>query len=303
MAPRLTRIRMVTTAAPDLDAIVPLYTEWLDFRVREEGVVDADLAASWDAPGAAGRRYTLLSSDGAPDVHLRFVQTDAVEGYSPITTYGWNSWEIIVDDPYKLHDERLVPSPFTIIGLPHPLETLATIHATQVVGPAQEVLYLTAEMGDRAVSRLPDPKAFVGRPFILVLSGPNIDQLLGWYGDKFDIEHRPYRDRKVDILTTALGLPEDARFPLTTGALAQHGNMIEFDGYPAGGRNFRDQRPRAPGQLPAGNALASFGVASLEDLDLDWITPPRVYAGAGYGGRRAATARGPVGELIELIEE
>ena len=303
MTPRLTRIRMVTTAAPDLDAIVDLYSRWLDFKVRETGVVDPDLARSWDAPAAAGRRFSMLSSDGDPDVFVRFVETDPVPDYRPISTYGWNSWEIIVDDPYKLHEERLIPSPFTVIGEPHPLQTLITIHATQVVGPAQEVLYLTAEMGDRAKSILPEPKAFVGRPFILVIGGPDIEALLRWYGDKFGMSHGPVADRRVKRVTWGLGLPDDTPVPLTTGKLAQHGNLIEFDGYPSGGKNFAGERKRSPGQLPPGNAMATFGVANLDELDLEWITPPRGYSGAGYDGRRAATTRGPVGELIELLEE
>ena len=91
--------------------------------------------------------------------------------------------------------------------------------------------------------------------------------------------------------------------PLTTGNLAKHGNMIEFDGYPPGGRNLVGERKGAPGQLPPGNALATFGVDSLDGLAVDWITPPRAHAGMGYEGRRAATTRGPSGELIELIED
>jgi hypothetical protein len=44
-------------------------------------------------------------------------------------------------------------------------------------------------------------------------------------------------------------------------------------------------------------------VRSLDGLKLDWITPPAVHDGLAYGGKRAATVRGPAGELIELIEE
>ena len=300
--PRLTRIRMVTTAAPDIDAIVPLYLDWLDMTVADEGLISGDLARSWDAPAAEGRRHALLRSGGAEDVFVRFVETDAPAGYQSMTTYGWNAWEIIVDDPYKLHDDRLTPSPFTVIGPPRPLDSIPSIHATQVTGPAGEVLYLTAETGDRDNSLLPRPGAFVGRPFIVVVAGPDVSAVRDWYCDTFAIERRPINDRQVGILTTALGLPPGRPLPLSIGRLAQHGNLIEFDGY-TGGDNLVGARPRVPGQLPPGTAMASFGVDSLDDLALDWITPPRPYADIGYDGRRAATTRGAAGELVELIEE
>jgi len=301
--PLLHRIRVVTTTTPDLDESVSLYADWLGMKVRASGPVEPSTARSWGAETAAGRRFALVSSDGAPDVMIRFVEGPPHPGYRPMTTFGWNSWEIIVDDPYRLHDERLVASPFRVIGAPHPLDAIPSIHATQVVGSAGEVLYLTAEMGDRSDSLLPLPGAFVGRPFIVVVSGPDVTALRDWYASTFRLEHRPVKDRKVDLLVEALGLPDGALLPLTTCKLGQHGNLIEFDGYPARAANLRGHRTSPRGELPPGNAMASFGVSSLDEFDLDWLAPPTALPGPEYGGRRAATARGPAGELIELIEE
>jgi hypothetical protein len=54
--------------------------------------------------------------------------------------------------------------------------------------------------------------------------------------------------------------------------------------------------------LPPGNALVTLAVDSLDTLALDWIAPPAICEGLPYDGRRAATVRGPAGELLELVE-
>ena len=81
--------------------------------------------------------------------------------------------------------------------------------------------------------------------------------------------------------------------------LAQAGNLVEFDGYSPKAI----VRPVMRGELPPGIALTSFAVKNLDALKLDWISPPAARQGAAYAGKRSATARGPAGELIELIEE
>ncbi len=44
-------------------------------------------------------------------------------------------------------------------------------------------------------------------------------------------------------------------------------------------------------------------VRSLDALRVAFITPPAPREGLAYGGRRAATARGAAGELLEIVEE
>jgi hypothetical protein len=86
--------------------------------------------------------------------------------------------------------------------------------------------------------------------------------------------------------------------PLATARLAERGNLIEFDGYSP-----RTQaRPKAPGELGPGIVSTTFTVADLDALALDWLSPPRRVEGLIYQGRRAASVRGPAGELIELVE-
>jgi hypothetical protein len=296
-SPKLVRIRIATVAAPDLRDFEARYAKWFGYVVRERGRVDPALAASWGAPRAAQRPYVLMSADGWPDVYLRAVRTPAVRGYRPMATFGWNAIELIVEDPESLF-ARLRRSPFEVIGEPANLKNYPSILAFQLRGAAGEVVYLTSERGDRSRSILPSPNGTVGRPFIMVLAGPDIDPLLAFYRNHFDLAPGPVRQRPLELLQRAQGYEPGRELPITTARLAEHGNLIEFDGYSASAT----ARPRARGELPPGVAMTSFDVADLDAPRLPFITPPAPRNGLAYGGRRAATAIGPAGELIELLE-
>ena len=91
--PKITRVKMGTTAAPDLQPIEDWYNQWLGYAVVERGNISESLAASWAAPGIAGNPYILMRPESGADVYIRAVQSEAVAGYKPLTTFGWNSWE------------------------------------------------------------------------------------------------------------------------------------------------------------------------------------------------------------------
>lgn len=296
--PALQHIKGATIAAADLAALETLYSDLLGYTVRERGRVSESLAASWGAPRAAGRAYFLMSPDAAPEVFIRVVQTPAVADYRPLTTFGWNAIEIIVDDLDKLYAE-VEQSAFQIIGDPVYLSGAnPTIRAFQVVGPAAEVFYLASETGDRATSILPQPVNQVGRIFIMVLAGDDAQGIVDWYAHRFGLARPRVAMRPLRVVLRAQGMPPDHPLPIAASFLAEHGNLIEFDGY----SERATERPRHDGELPPGVALASFTVTNLDALTLEYITPPQSHAGLAYGGRRAATTIGPTGELIELVE-
>lgn len=54
------RIKMATITTRDIVRAKQDYTEWLDYRVRDRGVIDAALAASWGAPAVKGKPYVFL---------------------------------------------------------------------------------------------------------------------------------------------------------------------------------------------------------------------------------------------------
>jgi hypothetical protein len=297
--PKISRIKMATTAAPDLGSVEQWYGDWLGYRVVERGQVAQALAASWGAPAATGKPFIVMQPESGADVFIRAVQNDALPGYKPLTTFGWNAWEIIIEDVYALN-ERLRQSPFEIIGPPASIGSdYPTIHAMQVIGPARECLYLTCETGPKAESLLPDAGSFVGRNFIFVMSGPGTTGIHDFYTSHFDIEPQPERATQIAIIARANGLPEDRPMHMTFVALAQAGNFLEIDGYP----ECATPRPRNPGQLPPGNAIGSFSVRSLDDLDLEFIAPPVRDESIAYGGCRSACFIGPAGEITELVEE
>ncbi len=293
--PELRRIKMATVNVPNVAQWTALYKEWLDYRLVEQGEVPAALAQSWGAPGSAGQRYVVLSPASGTDVYIRAVQGDSVPGYRAMTTFGWNSIEIIIDDVDALY-ERLKASPFEIIGTPHSLGGgFASIHAMQVLGPGQEVLYLTCETGDREKSTLPIPQSFVDRPFIMILAGPDLEAMAEFYVKHFAMTRFPNFNGSIAMVARAMDLPEDHVFPLGLLRGRERGNNIELDGYP----DKATERPRVKEQLPPGVAMTSFSVDDLEAFDLEFITPPA----ALYGEQRAATFVGPAGELTELIED
>ena len=294
----LLRHKIATISTSDVDRLAHLYDHWLDYKVRERGRVPAELAASWGAPKAAGQPYVLMSSDAAPDVFIRAVRAPAARHYQPMTTYGWNAIEIIVDKPDEIR-ERLRDSPFQVIGEPAQLGGYPSIRAFQVQGPSGEVLYLTAETLDRSKSILPLPNGPVGRVFIMVVAGPDIEKQLDWFATNFGMTRGTVRQRSVSVLRNAQHLRPDELLPLTTLRLAQPGNLIELDGYSAK----TGPRGVSAGHLPPGVAMASFTVRSLDALHVSFITPAATHMGLAYQGHRSATARGASGELIELIEE
>lgn len=296
--PQMLRFRAATVTGAHLGDFERDYSRLLDYRVRERGRLSGELAASWAAPRMAGKRYLLMSSDAAPDVLLRAIESKPVAGYRPLTTYGWNAIEIVAEDTDRLR-ARFEGGPFNVVGEPAFLGGYPTIKAFQVRGRANEIVYLTAETGDRSRSPLPAPGGEVGRIFIMVVAGPDIHVLNDWYSTHFNLTPGAVRERNVGVLTRAQELPADRKLPITTVRLAQQGNLLELDGYS------EKARPRTTlrGELPPGVALVSVAVRNLDAVKLDYLAPPRLRKGALYGARRSATVRGAAGELLELIEE
>lgn len=293
--PVISRIKYVTIGAPSIDAVERWYSTWLGYSVVEKSEVSAALASSWGAPNAAGRPFVVMRPATGEDVLIRAVEIEPVEGYKAMTTWGWNSFEIIVNDVDDLH-ERLKTSPFRHIGGPANLGGgTSSIRAAQYIGPAEEVLYFNCETGDRSKSALPDPGDDVGRTNIVILAGPSVEDGMAFYRSAFSLPKGRFFQTPVGIIAKAQGLPEDTVFTMGISRLRERGNAIEFDQYPEGAA----PRPSAPGHLPPGNAMVTFNVDSLDAVKVDYDTEPIME----YAGHRSATFVGPSGELVELIEE
>ncbi len=289
-------IRTATVNAPDLAAFEAVYTGHLGYQVVERGVVREALAESWGAPAAAGRDVLILAPESGQDTYIRAVQGDPVAGYAPLRSFGWNAIEIIVQDVDAL-GARLADSPLRIIGPPADLDFSDKIRAMQVVGPADEVLYLTQIKEPLDEFPTPEAESFVGRPFILVLAGPDLGALMDYFGTAFGFERPPVFETAIDIISEAFGMAADHAHAIAVINLDGQ-CFIEMDQYPEAAT----PRPVAEGHLPPGMALASFAIDDLEALEVPFITPPQAFDGPPYDGRRAATTRGPEDLLLELIE-
>lgn len=283
----------VTTSVTDLAAIEAAYTGWLGYRVAARGTVDAATAAGWGAPATAGRRFLSLQPESGEAVLLRFVEAAIPEGYRALTSYGWNATEIVVQDVDALA-ERLVGSPFRVIGPPANLQGFPAIRAMQVLGPAGECVYLTT-VGAESGFRLAEARSFVGRVFITVVGGADLPAMLEFYRDRFGNTGMNPVETRISVLSAANNLPIDHQHGLATINL-DDGTLIEADRYPAG----TGPRPVAAGELPPGMAIVSFQVAKIEGAD--FFTAPHASPLAPLAGARTATLAGAAGERIELVE-
>ena len=284
--PRLEVIRAVTYLVPDLRVVEEVYPRWLDYRVVARGAVPDAVAQAWRAPTLAGREAIALAPASDEPVQLRFVAAPEASGWTALTTHGWNVSEIVVQDVDALA-ARLAASPFRIIGPPAGLQRFPMIRAMQVVGPSGECLYFT-EVGPGSGLDLARARSFVGRVFIVVAGGPDLDALFDTYA-AFSNEFDSPVSTRVRVISLANGLPPETQHAHGLVRLSG-GTLIELDQYPP------VTRPRAcVGALHTGMAIVTFAVDELPSS-----TPGGVSLFDGDG--RAVHLTGATGELIELVE-
>ncbi len=278
-------IAMMTFTSPDLEAVEARYEKYLGYEVRAEGTVSEALAKSWGAANAEGKRYILMGPESGDRVYLRAIEGPAREdGTEPIKTYGWTTAEIIVRDAYTL-SASLRGSPFEEETANRVIRLNFTDHITnfRVVGPDGEAMYLSQIDGDIPNLPLNRAESFVDETIMTVNTSKDPAAARMFYEKLFNVPAlAPFGvgERKLNIV------------PLGAGCL------VEIDP-PA---DDTKERNVAKGELPSGMAMASYYMESLDRDDLDFVKAPRVYDEAPYVNRRAATVRGPSGELIELIE-
>ncbi len=286
------RILCGTATVPDLDAALGDYRDTLGLALLEKGTVPFLQAQSWGAPALAAARTALLRPRSGADSYLRLVEQPLPPDFAPTRTYGWAAFEITVQDVFGW-PSKLAGSGFDIVGPPREISDLPYFVAMQMTGRGREMIYLNEVREDTPTSDLPRAASPVDHIFIVILACADRPAALAWYRDRLGLEVGADYTIPYTMIQNAFGLPADH---LSTITMAQKGRMpiVEIDGYPDAAT------PRAidPGHLPPGNAIVTLEVDSLDALALDWITAPAPH----FLGRRAATVRGPAGELLELVE-
>ena len=280
---------------PDLAAALSDYRDRLGLTLVEQGPVPSELAASWGAPGVAGARMATLQPTSGAHCFVRLVEQPLPPDFAPTRTFGWNAFEITVQDVFGW-PERLAGSGFDIVGLPREIPGLPYFVAMQMLGRGREMIYLNEVRSDTPSSDLPRAASPVDHLFIVILGVPDRVAAMRWYQERLGLDAGGTYTIEYTMINAAFGLPKGTP---STISMLQKGRtpIVEVDGYPP------QATPRATAleMLPPGNALVTLAVDTL-DRDLPFVTAPAHRDGPLYAGKRTATVRGPAGELLELVE-
>lgn len=301
-------IRMVTLSSADASAAARRYVRHLGYNPVEHGTITADFAAAWRAPAMTGRSYTVLRSRDPEPVFLRFVETTSPQApYLPVSTAGWNALELLVRDPYEAH-RHLADSPFEHLAGPAPLTDGSSIHAAQYLGPDGEVLYLTADLERGHTSTLARTEHRVGRPFIVVAAGADIDALSRFYAGTFGLQEAFRAQLPIPFIAAAQKREPSHRYTLALLRLGRFSHSIEIDQYPAA-----PARARVAGELPPGISVVTFcGTFShsprspgsrniaASGMAREFRTVSQA-PGIAYAGRSVSFLNGAADELIEVL--
>jgi hypothetical protein len=269
----------------------------MGYSVVESGEIPSDLAAAWQAPESAGRRYAVMQPQSGEAVFLRFVEGDAVPGYLPIRTYGWAATEICVTDVEAVH-QRMLSSPFEVIGPPRTLDGYATIKPMQVRGPDAEIVYLTEFSGHDPALTLPQPKTLIDRPFIIVHASKDLSAGLSWLRDVVGLEAIDPVSIRYTLIERAFGLTPEDKTAITTAQWPGGETFLEFDEYPQAAT----ERPKHDGALPPGVAVVTMFHPNMARLEGHWLSPPVLRDGPVYEGRAVGVLETPEGALIEVVD-
>jgi catechol 2,3-dioxygenase-like lactoylglutathione lyase family enzyme len=294
----LSAILVVTLVVADLDSTRSAYVDWLDYRIVAQGSISTELAANWAAPAAAGSRYVLLQPSSGADAWLRVIERPHAAGYRAMHSTGWTANEILVEDPVDLTARFAKPdSPFDVVGPPAPLGSNGKVIAMQAIGPAGELNYFTRIPPEGGTFIKTPAASRVDRTFIAVVGGRSLAAMRAFYRDVLGMTALEPYPSAVQVVNHARGLPANYTMQLSVVPISP-ASILELDEYPSDTQD----RVTPTGDLPAGMAMVSFIVDTLDTRTLQWRSPPQVQHERPYAGRRAGLVVGAAGEWIELIE-
>tara|TARA_A100001234_G_scaffold124938_1_gene109512 strand:+ start:189 stop:1061 length:873 start_codon:yes stop_codon:yes gene_type:complete len=287
---QLGRITAVTITTPDLDKVIDIYSKYLGYRFISSTRVSAEQAKIWDAENIENSKMIFMSPESSNDFFFRFIEQDVDEDYVPFGTYGWNAAELIVKDVDR-SAEKLIGSPFEVIGEPADLSFTDQIRAMQIMGPSREVIYLTQFKSKLDEFDSPSPRCDIDQTFIVILAGENLDDMQTFLNERLYIKKAEPMQSRIRAISKVFDLPEDTKYKSAALAIGDQ-SLIELDEMPskAGPRAVR------PGYLPSGISIVSFIAydSSLIDKTYDSNIP-------SFEKARASTIKGSSGELIEII--
>lgn len=289
-------LRAATLTVADMDAAIARYRDYLDYSVVEDGPTPDDLAASWGAPAAAGKRCVVMQPASGADIYLRLIEHPAHPDYLPLRSYGWAAIEICVEDVLAA-DARMKGSPFEIIGPPREIEGLPAIYPMQMKGPDGEIVYLTQIREDLPAYDLPRAAAPIDKLFILVMACSDMRASNAWMEKHCGLGMGREMDIVYTMLADAFGT---SREDLHTISTMIHGRdvFLEMDQYPPEAV----VRPQHDGMLAPGCAIGTLWHPDFDTLPGPWLTEPIPRDGAVYQGKRVGVMKDLDGAIIEMVE-
>ena len=286
----LGRITAVTITSPDLDRVVDIYSKYLKYRLVSSTRVSADQAKSWDAQSIENSEMVYMSPESSDDFFFRFVEQSSDDDYVPFGTFGWNAAELIVKDVDETA-EKLIGSPFEVIGQPADLSFTDQIRAMQILGPSKEIIYLTQFKSKLDEFDSPTPRCDIDQTFIVILAGENIDEMQSFLNERLSIKKAPPMQSRIRAISKVFGLPEDTKYKSAALAIKDQ-SLIELDEMPsdAGPRSCRN------GFLPPGISIVSFIAHQSEFIEESYDSNI-----PSFENVQARTIKGISDELIEIL--
>ena len=287
----LGKITAVTITTSDLNQMVEVYEKFLKYRVTKTGQITTEESSAWNTGLLTNKDYVVVQPEKSDDFSFRFIQQPDQSNYIAFKSTGWNAAELIVEDVDGLAVE-LEKSPFKIIGAPADLSFTKDIRAMQVMGPANEILYLTQFKNKVPEFDSPKPRCFVDQTFIVVLAGNSLDEMQGYFQDNFKLPKASVIKSRIRSISRVFDYPADTKYKAAALALKDQ-SMIELDELPKEGEN----RLTLDGYLPAGISMVSFHYYESSDK-FKSIYPSNL---PNHALKRCSVMRGINNELIELI--
>jgi hypothetical protein len=287
----LGKIAAVTISTSNLNKMVEVYQEFLRYRVTKSGQITSKESSAWGAENITDADYVVMQPEKSDDFSFRFIHQPDQSNYIAFKSAGWNAAELIVEDVDGLA-VQLENSPFKIIGAPADLSFTKDIRAMQVMGPANEILYLTQFKKIVPEFDSPKPRCFVDQTFIVVLAGKSLNEMQDYFHENFALAKATIIESRIRSISRVFNYPEDTKYK--AAALTLKGqSMIELDELPKEG----SKRSSLDGCLPAGIAMVSFYYyESSEKCKNTYLSNL-----PNHALRRCSVKRGITKELIELI--
>ena len=279
----------VLSANPEVSARA--YVDAFDYRVGDTGTVSTTVAEALGHESLAGAGYVTVYPPSGPQVGIRWIASSESQ-YEPMHRLGWSAIEVMVQDPDGLVP-TLDPDQFSILAEPAYLTTKQNVRASQVLGPSDELLYLTY-IKDTSTSFLnaPPSQTAVGHPFIMVAGTRDLAATLEFFTDTFANPVTPPIPFKIEVLSEVYDLDAEHLHDLA---------LVRFED------NFGlelDQYPAAAESIPTSLAQEGGTVLVTASLDpdrlkrpLNWIATHTDDAGNVIGG----VIKLPSGTALEVI--